>query len=503
VYNYINRVVRGRKIGQTIFFQGGTAYNDAVAAAFAAVTGKEIIIPPHNGVIGAIGAALLARECMAATAEIDENKQAGVYISDTQPPRRPTRFRGYNLEQVDYTLREFTCKACSNFCQIQEFSVESEKTYWGDKCSDRYRKAAESGVKPVIEDLFALRQKLMEDESGLPPLSPDAKTVGIPRTMFAMEALPFWRTLFRRCGFNVVLSNPTNKQIVKIGLDTVVAEPCFPIIAAHGHVTELARREDVDYLFVPNILSLETSWTEVESHLCPWHQTVPYVCRQAPAIKPFEQKLLSPTLHFYEGRKLVSREIREMFRPLGVDRRAADAAIREAFLAQEAFRGKLVGAGEKALARLEKTNAKAVLLVGRPYNIHDAGMSLSVASKLRDRYGVNCIPMDFLDVESVDITDINDNMFWSLGRKILAASKLVRQYPNLHIICITNFKCGPDSFVKHFIRGASGKPFLTLQLDGHSNDAGVMTRCEAYLDSIGILRPWKPLPQETPVGRNR
>ena len=129
------------------------------------------------------------------------------------------------------------------------------------------------------------------------------------------------------------------------------------------------------------------------------------------------------------------------------------------------------------------------MLVGRPYNVHDAGMNLSVGQKLRDFYGVNVIPLDFLDTEDVDICNVNDSMFWDLGRQILASAKIVAQHENLHIIYITNFKCGPDSFVKHFVRPASGKPFLSLQFDGHSNDAGMMTRCEAYLDSKGILRP--------------
>ncbi len=113
----------------------------------------------------------------------------------------------------------------------------------------------------------------------------------------------------------------------------------------------------------------------------------------------------------------------------------------------------------------------------------DVGVNLSVGRKLRDYYGVNCIPLDFLDTAGVDIRDVNANMYWDLGRRIIAVAKLVGEHPNLHIIYITNFKCGPDSFIKHFIRNASGKPFLSLQFDGHSNDAGMMTRCEAYLDS--------------------
>jgi predicted nucleotide-binding protein (sugar kinase/HSP70/actin superfamily) len=129
-------------------------------------------------------------------------------------------------------------------------------------------------------------------------------------------------------------------------------------------------------------------------------------------------------------------------------------------------------------------------------------MNLSVTSKLRAHYGCNCIPMDCLDLDHIDIDEINPNMYWALGRRILQTARFVADWPNLHIIYITNFKCGPDSYIKQFIRKASGKPFLTLQFDGHSNDAGMMTRCEAYLDSKGILRPAEVgQPEEIPAGQ--
>ncbi len=491
VHNYINRVVRGRTIGETIFFQGGTAYNDAVAAAFAAVTGKEIIVPPFNGVVGAIGSALLARDKMSA-----QPAGEGKYVSEAsdataKQPLAKTSFRGYDLSKVNYTLREFTCKACSNACQIQQFTVEGEKTYWGDKCSDRYRQVAAAQQKPVIEDLFAYRQKLLLDDSHLPSVPQGAATVGIPMTMFAMEQLPFWRTMLATCGFNTVLSEPTTKQTAQAGLDTAVAEPCFPIIVAHGHVMNLIGRDDVDHILLPNIISLQTKWMHTESHLCPWHQTLPFVIRQAPDIIPHAGKLLSPQMHFRDGQTAVTRHLQKFFKPLGVSRSTVTKAVRAGYEAQAAFAASLIDKGHEAMATLERTGAKAIILVGRPYNVHDAGMNLSAAQKLRDFYGVNCIPLDCLDTEPVDIRNVNPNMFWSLGRKILAASKLIAAKPNLHIINITNFKCGPDSFITHFIRRASGKPFLTLQFDGHSNDAGMMTRCEAYLDSIGVLRPWR------------
>ena len=504
VYNYINRVVRGRKIGDCIFFQGGTAYNDSVAAAFAAVCGKEIVVPPYNGVIGALGAALLARDKMLfgpgksdASGEGDGGKSLGQYIpvgaDDDQPAERrqsASRFRGYDLSRVDYALREFTCKGCSNTCQIQEFNVEGEKTYWGDKCSERFRKQSKAAREPVIEDLLALRSRLMLDESALPRPGAAAPTVGIPLTMFAYGMLPFWRTAIAHLGYRTVLSDPTNKKIVQDSLDSVVAEPCFPIIAVHGHVANLAAK-GVDHILLPNIISMETRWMHTESHLCPWNQTLPFVIRQAPQLKHLAGKFWTPTMHFRQGRPYAARELAAFFKPLGHSRKQVADAVAAGFAAQDAFLDKIYAAGSKALGQIVETGQTAIVLVGRPYNLHDAGMNLSVGQKLRDYYGVNVIPQDFLNLDDYDVRDVNSSMYWNLGHKMLAAAKLVGEYPNLHIIYITNFKCGPDSFIKHFILRASGKPFLTLQFDSHANDAGMMTRCEAYLDSKGILRPWR------------
>ncbi|NBB96440.1 MAG: hypothetical protein GVY16_11980 [Planctomycetes bacterium] len=495
VQNYINRVVRGRHIGETIFFQGGTAYNDATVAAFHMVTGKEIIVPPHNGVMGAIGAALLARDKMQQSpGAADEGRDLSLYAVEMAKHGCQTnsRFRGYDMETVDYTLREFTCKGCSNSCSIQEFTVEGEKTYWGDKCSDRFRKRVKAAKQPVIEDLVSVRQDLLMDDSDVPAVADDAPTVGIPMAMFAWEQCPFWRTFFATLGLRTVLSDLTNKTIIDAGLRSVVAEPCFPIIVAHGHVANLVDKQ-VDWLFVPNILSQETQWMDNEAHLCPWHQTMPFVIRRAPGLSEHASRFLSPTVPFREGQKIVGRQLARYFcaeQPaLGVSRGRVLKATRAAYRAQETFEAACIEEGRVAMTTLETSGEPGIILVGRPYNVHDAGVNLSVARKLRDVYGVNCIPSDFLPLEDIDIRDINENMFWDLGRKILAAAKIVGRHENLHIIHVTNFKCGPDSFIKHFVRRASGKPFLSLQFDGHSNDAGMMTRCEAYLDSKGILRP--------------
>jgi len=465
VINYLNRVVRGRKIGNVIYFQGGTAYNDSVAAAFSIILNKKIIVPPYNGVIGAIGAAILAREKITKT-------------------NLPSTFRGFNFSAISYTLRYFTCKGCTNFCNVSEFNVEGEKTYWGDKCSERYRNKVKTKKKPAIENLIKLREDLLLQ--GYQQSINNSPTIGLPRSMYFYDRFPFWNAFFTDLGFHVVISDKTNNQIINWGVDTIVAEPCFPIAVAHGHIQDLIGK-NVDYIFQPNIINSETEFPQTQSHLCPWGQTLPFVFCNNLAFKAVKERILRPTVHFRDGVKRVKKDLWKMTSTLGISRTNSDRAVEKAYKTQKDFEKKLKQAGREALDTLEVHNELGLVLLGRSYNIHDKAINLNVPEKLRNFYGVNVIPIDFLPLEFIDIYDIHENMFWNYGKKILQAAKFVGQNPNLHIIYVTNFKCGPDSYIKHYIRDASHKPFLSLQFDGHSNDAGVMTRCEAYLDSKGFL----------------
>ncbi len=465
--NYLNRVVRGRPIGDVIFFQGGTAYNDAVAAAFSQILGTEIIVPPHNGVVGALGVALLAKEKMLATAEL-------------------TRFKGYDLQAVDYTIKEFICNGCSNACDMQLVRVDGEKTYWGDKCSEKYRKAAKVPTKPVIDDLMAIRRTFLM--RGYSPGGPGPR-VGVPRAMYFFERFPFWNAYLREIGCDVVLSEETNAKILNLGVETTVAEPCFPIRVAHGHVADLLEKR-VDFVLLPNAVNAECPFNGVNSHLCPWLQTLPFVVRSAPSFARHRDKLLSPTVHFRLGLDVVAKELREVSKALGAPRGAHERAVQAAWRAQEAFFQKVRTHGHLALCTIEGSGKMGIVLLGRPYNVNDPGVNLNVAAKLRDYYGANVIPLDMTPSEGIDISDVNPNMYWNYGRRILQAARFVSRHPYLLAIYITNFKCGPDSYIKHFTEDAAAKPYLTLQFDGHGNDAGMITRCEAYLDSKGVLRWW-------------
>jgi len=417
-------------------------------------------------VIGAIGMALIARDVM-------------------REKEKPSHFRGYDLGSVDFTSREFVCHACSNYCDMKEFIIEGQKSYWGDKCSDKFRKRARTDRKPVIEDLVDYRDKLLE-EVHRPPTNGN-RTVGIPRSMFYYDRFPFWCAYIQELGFNVVLSSPTDRKTSARGQELAIAQPCFPVQVAHGHAMDLLER-GVDYILLPNIINAEAPQDTVGSHLCPWNQTLPFVLRVVPQLEAMQSKILSPTVHFRFGRKHVEKELAAFGSRFKLSARANARAVLAGYAAQDAFLDAMKQAGGQAMDQLRKSGEPALVLVGRTYNMYDRGVNCDIPRKLRTLYGANVLPMDFLPIDNEDISDVNANMYWNSGRRILAAARLTRRYPNLHLVYISNFKCGPDSYIKSFLDDAAGKPSLVLQFDGHSNDAGFITRCEAYLDSKGFLR---------------
>ena len=137
-------------------------------------------------------------------------------------------------------------------------------------------------------------------------------------------------------------------------------------------------------------------------------------------------------------------------------------------------------------------DGKAIAIISRPYNGCDAGLNLELPEKLRD-LGVAAMPIDFLPLTEVDISSDWPNMYWKSGQRILQAAEIVRSDPRLNALYITNYGCGPDSFLTKYFREVMGeKPYLQLEVDEHSADAGAITRCEAFLDSVenvGKLAP--------------
>jgi hypothetical protein len=224
------------------------------------------------------------------------------------------------------------------------------------------------------------------------------------------------------------------------------------------------------------------------------------VLRAAPALEPHQHKFLIPTLHFQLGPAQVKKALAEAMQRIGVTRRASDRAVDAAYAAQRELPGQ-AARPPAAAPSIRWSDRRAGPGAGRPRLQHlrprrQLRHPAQTAPSLRRQRDSARFPGDRPRIARPACT----NMYWVSGRKILEAARMAAARPNLHLVYITNFKCGPDSYIKHFAREAAGAPLLVLQFDGHGNDAGYMTRCEAYLDSKGILRCYQP-PKE-PASRS-
>ncbi len=470
VHNYLNKVVENRKIGNKVFYQGATAFNKGIVAAFEKVLGKEIIVPPHNEVTGAMGVALLA---------LEESKGK-------------SSFRGFDLSHIQYEISTFECQACPNRCEIRQVSIEGSKPYfYGGRCEKyevEHRKPPASLPNLVNERTEKLLSYVVDKEDA--PLG----EIGLPRMLFYFERLPFFATLLQELGFKVVLSEPTNKKLVNEGCEIVAAETCFPVKVAHGHVLDLLKK-GVKKIFVPYIVDLPADHPDLKSgKICPYVQSVAAALEASINLKEYGANILAPVFHFGTGGKVLEKQKGELANLLGVSQKQVKEAWKKAEAAQRDFDSWLKKRGEEVLANLDPEEV-ALVIVGRPYNAFDPGANLSIHNKIRS-LGVLGIPVDMLPLHQIKDLDGLEGMYWRYGQRFLLAAHFIRNHPRLYPIFLTNFSCGPDSFIIHFFEELlGGKPYLEIEIDEHSADAGVVTRIEAFLDSIRgrNLAPQKPV----------
>jgi predicted CoA-substrate-specific enzyme activase len=475
--NYLNRVVNGRSVGQNVFFQGGVASNPSVVAAFRQLVGDRITVPPHHDVTGAIGAAILAEE-RAKTRESTE---------ESFPPR--SRFHGFDLRARDYRTSVFECKSCVNQCEITRVHFGHDRPlFYGARC-ERYEEAGTGGAHAqtaaALPDWFARREALLLAGHRAPEPESTRPRVGIPRTLLFYELFPFWHRLLVELGADVVLSDATNPRTVRDTQAHTPAETCFPVKLMQGHVLNLVE-QGADWVLLPSVVSREPAPGQENSTLCPFIQSVPHLVLANLDLAARGVGALHGPIYLDERRTLATearRALADLVRPLGARRREIDRAVRAAQEAQRAFADGRRQLGHEALAELDSWPRTAVL-IGRPYNTNDPGLSSNLPYKLR-KLGVVPLPMDCLPLDTVDVSDRYDNMYWQSGQKIMAAARYIRQEPRLQAIYVTHFGCGPDSFLLgYFRREMAGRLYLELELDDHTADAGVNTRCEAFFDSL-------------------
>lgn len=465
VQNYIQKVVGDKPVGKKIFFQGGVTNNKAVVAAFEKVTGKSIIIPPHFDVTGAIGAAILARNSL--------------------PAGQKTKFKGFQISEMPFTVSSFSCNACTNHCEIQKVKVEGESRvlFYGGRC-EKYEMEERRGKGREIPNLFEERLSMLLNGFREEPLN-GKLSVGIPRALMVFyQQFPFWRSFFEELGFRVVLSDPSDQQIVTRSIDLMVSETCLPVELVHGHVNNLLEKK-VDYVFLPFIVNAKGSKENPTNNCnCPWVQSYPFMVRSAFSDSATRDKFLTPTLHFRYFKRALKKELPEFMKAkFGIPLSKTIRSIALADAKQSSFDEWVIRRGKEVLASLPK-DKKVLVLLGRPYNTTDPLLNLRLVEKLINLNTLP-VPVDFLPLSDENIFGDYRMMYWPNGQKIMSASRIIRKNDKLFAVYLGNFRCGPDSFLIHFVRNEMrGKPFLHLEVDEHSADAGLITRCEAFLDSL-------------------
>ncbi len=503
VANYLNRVVGRRKIGDNICFQGGTAFNKAVWAAFEKVTAKPVMVPDHHEVTGAIGAAAI-------TAERMEKIRRGGQQAESS-------FRGFeNLISIEYKVESFTCEHCPNHCEVKKVQLPSaEPLYYGSRC-DRYNLKKKQQKTKAPDAFEYYNRKLLEfaglkDEAHEPRPSerrdepratgerPRATshgpraTIGIPMALTSWQLLPLFGRFLKALGFEVVLSGRTDRRIIRMGVESVTAQPCFPVKVAYGHIAELIEKR-VDYIFLPSIVSMMAAYPQNQhNQLCPYVQSLGYQAKTAFADKLGDTKILTVPIRLGEGQKLLKKSFIAIGKKLGVSASAVRRAIKEGFSAQHDFEQALKGKGREILGQIGP-DQKLFVLISRPYNGCDEGVNLRLPEKLTD-LGVKIIPMDMLELDQARLGDeaLHQQVYWAYGQNILRAAEIIKDDGRLFAIYLSNFSCGPDSFLMTFFKDIMDKkPCLQLEIDEHSADAGVLTRLEAFLESLKNYRPQKP-----------
>ncbi|HQF54271.1 MAG TPA: acyl-CoA dehydratase activase [Fibrobacteria bacterium] len=459
VSNYLNRVVGNRRVGSHIVLQGGVAKNPAVPMAFATLLGKNIIVPPDPELMGCFGVALLALEKHAA-GDLDQGQWS---IADILA-REVTQGKVYR------------CKACDNFCPIQMLDVGGHKYHFGGRCN-RYANSRRknTGAEDAI-DWVEKRHELYFDKysAKADELPESATVVAVPEAFSVHTLWPLYSNFFHQLGVRPRLVSKMDEG----GVAKCESSYCYPAELAHA-VTETARKSDVEWYFLPQFKAMPSYQDDIHACLCPIMQGVPYYLRTALGLD--DSKILRPVLDFTKGFDEGSDPMVDVAVRLGFTKAQGRKAWAAALAKQKECyeEGRRIGA--EIVAKADESKKPIIVLCGRPYNVLTSQANMGIPRKFATR-GYTVIPFDFMPFQDEEITD---NMYWYYGQQNLKSAVQVKAHPNLFLCFVSNFSCAPDSFILHYLRWIHNtKPFLILELDSHTADAGVDTRIEAFLDIV-------------------
>ncbi|WP_368369388.1 acyl-CoA dehydratase activase-related protein, partial [Ruminococcus sp. RTP21484sp1_RTP31003st1_F6_RTP31003_210430] len=467
IKNALYKVIKvsdAKELGRHIVVQGGTFYNDGVLRSFERIAGCEAIRPDIAGIMGAFGAALIAKERYHAEG------------------RETTMLSIAKINELKYTTSMANCHGCTNNCRLTINKFTGGRQFVsGNRCE---RGIGKEKNKDHIPNLYEYKYKRL---FSYPPLSPDKATrgkVGIPRVLNMFENYPFWYTFFTELKYQVVLSPTSTRKIYELGIESIPSESeCYPAKLAHGHVTWLIKN-GVKFIFYPCIPYERNEFPDAVNHY-----NCPIVTSYAENIKNNVDELHDPSITFMNpflaltSEEIVTKRLTEIFPdiPASEVKEAAHKAWEEMAAVHKDIEKK----GEETLQYLKETGRRGIVLAGRPYHI-DPEIHHGIPD-LINSYGVAVLTEDSVSHLVPVERPIRVNDQWMYHSRLYAAANFVKTRDDLDLIQLNSFGCGLDAVTTdevYEILDGSGKIYTCLKIDEVNNLGAARIRVRSLLAAL-------------------
>jgi predicted CoA-substrate-specific enzyme activase len=491
IKNALHKVIKitdPAEMGQKIVVQGGTFYNNAVLRTFEVIAGVEAIRPDIAGLMGAFGAALIAKE----------------RASESNAPT--TLLCAEELDKLVIEPIMTRCKLCENNCllTINKFNGEA-KFMSGNRCEKPLGKMAAGDVQKG-EDLFEYKFNRIFGYESLAPEEARRGTVGIVRALNIYENYPFWHVFFTKLGYRVVLSPHSSRAVYEKGLESMPSESvCYPAKLVHGHIMELIE-QNVGMIFYPSVVYEKREYAQAaDCFNCPIVVSYPEAIRaNVDEIRALDIDYRNPFINL-DDKKSMFVELCAEFPdiPQSEMREAFDAAWAETDKVKADIRKK----GEEMLARLEGSEKYAIVLAGRPYHLdHEIhhGIPQMIAA-----YGIDVLTEDCIShlANAHESGPLNVRDQWVYHSRLYAAADFVARHPNLEMVQLNSFGCGLDAVATDEVQDileAAGKIYTCLKIDEVNNLGSARIRIRSLFAALeerkkkGIV-PHAPKPRPARV----
>ena len=462
------KVSDASSLGRNIVVQGGTFYNDAVLRSFEKIADCEAVRPDIAGIMGAFGAALIARE------RYEEG------MDTTMLP-----FEKINTLQFSTSMAR--CKGCTNSCLLTINRFTGGRQFvTGNRCE---RGLGKEKNKDNIPNLFEYKNKRLFAYEALPEDEAARGTVGIPRVLNMYDNYPFWHTFFTKLKFRVVLSPSSNRKIYELGIESIPSESeCYPAKLAHGHVMWLIKQH-VDMIFYPCIPYERNEFPDSNNHY-----NCPIVTSYAENIKNNIEEIRSGQVNFknpflaFTSEEVLSNRLKEEFAEyMQIPAEEVGAAVHAGWMELENFREEMMRKGEETLAWMNENGRRGIVLAGRPYHV-DPEIHHGIP-ELITSYGMAVLTEDSIShmypVERPLI--VMDQ--WMYHSRLYAAANYVKTRDNLDLIQLNSFGCGLDAVTTDEVSdilSKSGKIYTCLKIDEVNNLGAARIRIRSLLSAIRV-----------------